>query len=606
MVENFQSRSVVSWVRQGSIGSIFRCVQFLAIPIDLPLVFVCITLFGFAIIPTQYLFVESAIRWLGWHGSESGLPGHVSSQSVQITTLVSSLTFLGRANINYIADALAVTTLLLYMSHIRSTALLPARDTAALVFGFICTMALLLPTISIANAWLQPFGNYSVRIAEWQIGGLGDWAQAIGDYIDGLERTQFLRTVLILIFFAFLGFIPLSIMGSTLFITSIANRRRLGGLGKRSEFAFMSGILLDLLEFRSNAVRIVLLVVAGPLLITLSSVVFLTVIESTSGLRDVVVREYLPEEFLNRYALHLHLYICASFSIFLGMLFGVFSARYFGVNSLSVGVSFLICSMLFLFGAVSDLLIWLAVDDIRLKTALGIFILLVFASAPPFIWALSFFVTFGTAVRAFIKSRQKRLASLNTPWLFLRAFSLDEKMVAWPLDAFRAVPVLGRRKLRLEHVLAEAVFRFGPLIAVGNPADPSGDHGIPREFLSDQEWQPFVENSIQKHRGTIFLMGDGGFVAWETGKIVEFGAQKRTIFVAPPHIDESQKYLSSISDLSARSEIPSTVLDRVGSGDCIAFYWAANGWVAILNRRRSAHDYRMAMHKALYDMSRSS
>jgi hypothetical protein len=179
-------------------------------------------------------------------------------------------------------------------------------------------------------------------------------------------------------------------------------------------------------------------------------------------------------------------------------------------------------------------------------------------------------------------------------------------MVAWPLDAFRAVPVLGRRKLRLEHVLAEAVFRFGPLIAVGNPADPSGDHGIPREFLSDQEWQPFVENSIQKHRGTIFLMGDGGFVAWETGKIVEFGAQKRTIFVAPPHIDESQKYLSSISDLSARSEIPSTVLDRVGSGDCIAFYWAANGWVAILNRRRSAHDYRMAMHKALYDMSRSS
>lgn len=208
MVENRHANSEVSWLKHQSIGSIFRCVQALSVPIDFPLVILCLVFFFLAIIPLQYSVAAYAVQWIGWRGSESGMTGSISDQSVQITTFVDTFIFFGDGNLNYIANSLAITMLLVYMSQLRSNTLLPIRDTASLIFGAICAIVFLFPTFSIANAWLQPFGTFSAWVAEWQLAGLGEWAQETGNYIEGLERTQFTRTAALLIGFAVLASFP--------------------------------------------------------------------------------------------------------------------------------------------------------------------------------------------------------------------------------------------------------------------------------------------------------------------------------------------------------------------------------------------------------------
>lgn len=603
MARETGSESEIHWLKHQSIGSTFRFTQALSIPVDLPLVLVCLLLFFVALVPLQYSVATYAVEWVGWHGSAIGVGGDAINQSVQITAFVDFFIFLRSVELNVITDSLSIALLLVFLSRVRSTALLPTRDPAALVFGAVCTFSLIFPLISIANAWLQPLGNYSIQFAEWQLSGLSERIEEMNIFIESVERTPFVRTVALLVGFAILGFVPLLVMGTILFITSIACKRRLGGLSSRPRSNFFSGLFVGLLGARQRLFFFVLSTAVGPVAVAITTISFLALVDLTSGLRDSLSFDQSLGGFSVEYVGFAHVFACASISILIGLSASTTITRQFGMRSPTRKAIALICLSLFAFGIASITLIDLARESEGSIRSLLILNLLFFVSAVPIFWTLNLLDSLRELIRAYIRSRQQYLASLNAPWLFLRAFSLDAKMVIWPFDSFRLIPLLGRRRYRLEHILAEAAFRFGPVVAVGNPSDPKGDHGIPREFLSDEGWQPFVEEAIKKYRGTIFLMGAGGYLAWETRKIVEFGAQKRTIFVAPPHIEDSIKYLSSINDINLVSGIPATILDRVGSGDCIAFYWASESWVAILNRRRSAHDYRMAIHKALYDMS---
>lgn len=591
----------IHWIKHDSIGLVFRTVQIAGIFFDLPLAILAAVLFAFTAVSIPYSIAADLILWVGWKSS-SNEDGIEAFQSLQTTALVDSVIFLGSSNLELIINALAATILLIYVSYVRSNTILPARDFISLSLGAICAFSVFFPVATFLNSFLEPFGQYSSEISQWQIEKSSEWAESLSFYIENLERTKVTRTVALQLLFLVVASIPLLLLGTIMFFLYVFNRVRLGGLSKRSKRSYFTGIAAGLSDSGHLLCSCLAFSVAGPIVISFAVIVFITFIEQTSPFLHAFLRNYCSSKHACNLIGEFHLYLGSSISIAFALSFGSFLSHMFKLNGISLKAS-LSVSVLLLLGAVVVLLVNFFVINPQYHWGLLLFTLFIQAIAVPAVWTYGALASFATAFRRFKSARQRSLASHRTPWLFLRAFSLDAKSVAWPFDTFRAIPILGRRKYRLEHVIAEAVFRFGPIIAVGNPSDPKGDHGIPREYLSDQDWQPFVEDSIEKYRGTVFLIGDGSHVAWETEKLIEFGALRKTIFVAPPQIHDGKKYLDSVRELSIESGIPLTVLDLVGSGDCIAFYWGTKGWTAILNRRRSAHDYRMAIHKALYDAS---
>lgn len=225
------------------------------------------------------------------------------------------------------------------------------------------------------------------------------------------------------------------------------------------------------------------------------------------------------------------------------------------------------------------------------------------------IWLLA--MIWGTCVvaiilrflRRFSIEQQRRNVLKSDSWLFLRSFGLDASWVKWPFDLLRFLPIVGKRRERLEHIIADCVIKFGPLRAVGNPTDPDGDHGIAKEFLSDDAWQPFVFSALNNAQGIIFLFGAGKHISWELERIIEFGAVGRTIFVTPPQLVDVQTFLQSSDEVFTSLGVPKSLLELVRNGRCICFYFTSSGWNAILNRGRSAFDYRIAIHKSLSDLS---
>lgn len=601
MNERLTKGEDIHWIKHDSIGSIFRTVQIAGIFFDLPLAILAAALFAFTAVSIPYSIAADLLLWVGWTSS-SNEDGIATFQSLQTTALVDAVILLGSPNLELIINALTATILLIYVSYVRSNTLLPARDFISLSLGAICAISVFFPVATLLNAFLEPFGQYSNQISKWQIENSSEWGESLSIYIENLERTEVTRTIALQLLFLVVASVPLLLLGTIIFLLYVFNRGKLGGLSKRSKRSYFAGIAAGLSDSAQLLSSCLAFSVAGPIVISFAVLVFLTLVEQTSPFLHAFWRNYCASNHACNLIGEFHLYLCSCISIGFALSLGSFLSHILKLNGITLKTS-LSVSLLLLLGAVAVLLINFLVIDPQYHWRLFLFALFIQAIAVPAVWTYSALAAFATAFRRFKSARQRSLASLRTPWLFLRAFSLDARSVVWPFDTFRAIPLLGRRKYRLEHVLAEAVFRFGPIIAVGNPNDPKGDHGIPREFLSDQDWQSFVEDSIEKYRGTVFLIGDGSYVAWETEKLIEFGALRKTIFVAPPQIHDVMKYLDSVRELSIKSGIPYTVLDLVGSGDCIAFYWGTKGWTAVLNRRRSAHDYRMAIHKALYDAS---
>ena len=193
----------------------------------------------------------------------------------------------------------------------------------------------------------------------------------------------------------------------------------------------------------------------------------------------------------------------------------------------------------------------------------------------------------------------------QNPILYLRAFALDGSTIKKRFTLFPVIGVIGLMSIRLEEVIARTCFVLSPLVAVGNPNEERPALGAIRDFLSDDAWQPFVEDKIVDSAAIVFVMADGNFTGWEADKIMSHGAISKTVFVVPPDYGKAVQYLKENPKLLNHIGGQST-LEIVESGNCLCLFTKDGECQAILNvSRKDEVSYRLALRKALLDIENS-
>lgn len=120
------------------------------------------------------------------------------------------------------------------------------------------------------------------------------------------------------------------------------------------------------------------------------------------------------------------------------------------------------------------------------------------------------------------------------PILLLRSFQDDAILIA--NERFWGHRFLGVKDelVRLEEVLAEALYAYGPLVALSNPQDDLPRLGAARDNIANAEWQDAVEAHMGEASRIVLVAGATPSLRWEVDRLVARGMLAKTVVVFPP------------------------------------------------------------------------
>jgi hypothetical protein len=125
-------------------------------------------------------------------------------------------------------------------------------------------------------------------------------------------------------------------------------------------------------------------------------------------------------------------------------------------------------------------------------------------------------------------------ADTRRPILLLRSFGADEVRVK--SDRYWGARFLAVRdqEVRLEEVIAETMYPYGPLVAFANPKDQLPPLGAARENVADLDWQQAIERYMVEASKIVLIVGDTPSLRWEARRIVAMGYLEKCLVVFPP------------------------------------------------------------------------
>lgn len=132
--------------------------------------------------------------------------------------------------------------------------------------------------------------------------------------------------------------------------------------------------------------------------------------------------------------------------------------------------------------------------------------------------------------------------------LLLRSFQDDALIVRMhrttrhnPIELAAAQPFE-----RFEELLAWSLWRFGPVVAIGQPGteDCLRPLGAAREFYSDEDWQRGARTRIRRSSLVVFVVGRSPGLWWEIQNVCRLRCLHKCLFIIPPvGLDEVHKRL---------------------------------------------------------------
>ncbi len=89
-------------------------------------------------------------------------------------------------------------------------------------------------------------------------------------------------------------------------------------------------------------------------------------------------------------------------------------------------------------------------------------------------------------------------------------------------------------------ILAQALERIGPYIAIGRPSETFRDMdlGAAKKYVSDDEWQAVVREWLNKSAAIVVEAGDSAGLGWEIDEVVRVVAPQRLLIICS-HTDEA-------------------------------------------------------------------
>lgn len=179
--------------------------------------------------------------------------------------------------------------------------------------------------------------------------------------------------------------------------------------------------------------------------------------------------------------------------------------------------------------------------------------------------------------------------------LFLRPFVFDAvvlgrrfRLIDWllPLKGFSS---------RLEEVAAESAFRVAPLIALADPRETRPELGAIRAYASDDDWQPYIEGQISGSTRILFIIGLSRYTGWETDRILEADAVRKTVFVLPPDRTAAVAYLRENTRIAEALALDADRIAWIAKNRVKAIFISQGKTMIVIGRGDDEIDYRLAV-----------
>ncbi len=124
---------------------------------------------------------------------------------------------------------------------------------------------------------------------------------------------------------------------------------------------------------------------------------------------------------------------------------------------------------------------------------------------------------------------------LRAPVLFLRAFADDQVRLLRPKLSYlgRALD-FGRRSASLDEMLLNEATPYGPLVALGNPADARPPYGAARGYFDNRTWHQAVEDLVRSSSIIILCVDATDGVWWEVEHLALTRQFAKTLFLVHP------------------------------------------------------------------------
>ena len=185
----------------------------------------------------------------------------------------------------------------------------------------------------------------------------------------------------------------------------------------------------------------------------------------------------------------------------------------------------------------------------------------------------------------------------RAPVVFLRAFDQDRaKLRAVSFDPFVKLAAGVGAARTMDEILLEHASPYGPLIAIGDPRDPTPPLGAARVFVpgEDRSWQNVVSNLVTAAKAVVICPSQTEGVRWEMELIGRVGVLERAIYLGNPELS-AEASTALFAALHPEAEL----CVKRGQRPVAAFYDPARGWRVLSAQRLSVQTVTIALNIAL-------
>jgi hypothetical protein len=182
-----------------------------------------------------------------------------------------------------------------------------------------------------------------------------------------------------------------------------------------------------------------------------------------------------------------------------------------------------------------------------------------------------------------------RKIDTRPPILFLRSFD-DDRL---PGDQLRFT-IGPEALLRFEHELAQMLWNWGPVIAIGQPGKANPHAGAAREYLGDNDWQRRVTELLNECALVVVVLGSTTGLLWELHAILAAQAAHKVVLAIPPvDANEISKRLHSCE--RELSEIFQTLQTAAIHTALLVAHHRSNEVLVFKSDDRAMRSYRAAL-----------
>lgn len=201
------------------------------------------------------------------------------------------------------------------------------------------------------------------------------------------------------------------------------------------------------------------------------------------------------------------------------------------------------------------------------------------------------------------KRAAKDVRATDAAIIYLRPFKLDAVEVPTLLSVALRMAAAQPRRRTIESAMADAAFKFAPLVALGGRSLEVEPVGALREYTSEEVWRSRLAELLRRPRAVLFLVGATESTREEVEMIMRHGLLAKTIFVLPPDAKLVREFFAENTELAARLGLDGYALEDGMARGWVALWTSSDGVHRALRAgRRDELSYKLAVARALSEI----